>query len=50
MNLVALTDRPTVSRPTQRVRVNPERERVLSDHDRIMRQRRLGRHSEIRLP
>jgi hypothetical protein len=58
MNLAALTDRPAVSRFPQRVchNLEPERvsfdegERVSFDHDRIMRQWRQARHTEIPLP
>ena len=46
-NLAAFTDRPAVSRSTQRVRYDVEGERVSFDHDRTMRQRRQGRQSEI---
>ena len=50
MNLATLADCPAVSQFPQRVRFNPERERVSFDHDRIMRQRGLGRQGEIRPP
>jgi len=50
MNLATLTDCPAVSQFPQRVRFNPERERVSFDHVRIMRQRAPGRQGEIRPP
>ncbi len=42
MNLAALTDCPAVSQFPQGVRHNLEGERVNFDHDRIVRQKRLG--------
>ena len=50
MNPATLADRPAVSGSLQRVRIDPEREWVSFRHDRIMREGRLGRQSEIRLP
>src|SRR5271165_3573665 len=50
MNLATLTDCPAVSQFPQRVRFNPERERVSFGHDRITRQRGPGRQGEIRPP
>ena len=42
VNLAAFADRPTVSSFPQRVRLNPEGERVSFEHDHILRH--MSRH------
>lgn len=49
VNLAAFADRPTISRFLQRVRFNPERERVSFEHDGILRLISPHREAEIRM-
>jgi hypothetical protein len=48
VNLAAFADRPTISRFLQRVRFNPERERVSFEYDGILRLVSPHREAEIR--
>jgi hypothetical protein len=49
VNLAAFADRPTIWRFLQRVRFNPERERVSFEHDGILRLMSPHREAEIRM-
>jgi hypothetical protein len=49
VNLAAFADCPTIWRFLQRVRFNPERERVSFEHDGILRLMSPHREAEIRM-